>query len=45
TRQQLPEAAIVESMGGEIHLLPFLPDRSTTRIIERIGALTSEIGG
>lgn len=44
TRQQLPEAPVVEAMGGEIHLLPFLPDRSTTRIIERIGDIERAVG-
>ena len=44
TRQQLPEAPVVEAMGGEIHLLPFLPDRSTTRIIERIGNIKRAVG-
>jgi D-beta-D-heptose 7-phosphate kinase/D-beta-D-heptose 1-phosphate adenosyltransferase len=38
TRDRLPEAAVVESYGGVVQILPFLPDRSTTGIIERIQA-------
>ena len=36
TRDRLPEAALVERLGGEVRILPFVADRSTTRIIERI---------
>ncbi len=36
TRETLPEAALVESLGGRVEILPYLGDRSTTRIIERI---------
>jgi D-beta-D-heptose 7-phosphate kinase/D-beta-D-heptose 1-phosphate adenosyltransferase len=36
TRERLPEAAVVEACGGEVRILPFLADRSTTHIIERI---------
>lgn len=36
TRDRLPEAAIVESYGGVVQILPFVQDRSTTGIIERI---------
>ena len=32
----LPERALVESIGGRVVLLPLLPDRSTTALIERI---------
>jgi D-beta-D-heptose 7-phosphate kinase/D-beta-D-heptose 1-phosphate adenosyltransferase len=35
-RERLPEAPLVEALGGVVHILPFLADRSTTRIIERI---------
>jgi D-beta-D-heptose 7-phosphate kinase / D-beta-D-heptose 1-phosphate adenosyltransferase len=38
TRERLPEADIVESYGGVIQILPFIQDRSTTGIIERIQA-------
>jgi D-beta-D-heptose 7-phosphate kinase / D-beta-D-heptose 1-phosphate adenosyltransferase len=36
TRERLPEAAIVEGYGGRVQILPYLPDRSTSRIIQRI---------
>ena len=36
TRERLPEALLVEELGGVVHILPFLQDRSTTGIIERI---------
>jgi D-beta-D-heptose 7-phosphate kinase / D-beta-D-heptose 1-phosphate adenosyltransferase len=36
TRERLPEAPLVESHGGTVQILPYLDDRSTTRIIERI---------
>lgn len=34
----LPEAGIVEGYGGEVHLIPYRPGRSTTALIERIRA-------
>jgi D-beta-D-heptose 7-phosphate kinase/D-beta-D-heptose 1-phosphate adenosyltransferase len=36
TRDRLPEAELVESFGGVVRILPFIADRSTTDIIERI---------
>ena len=36
SRNKLPEAELVEELGGEVQLLPFLSDRSTTGTIERI---------
>jgi len=36
TRRTLPEAPLVESLGGEVRLLPYLEDHSTTGMIERI---------
>ncbi len=36
TRDRLPEAAIVEELGGAVQILPYLADRSTTDMIERI---------
>lgn len=36
TKEKLPEAAVVEQYGGEIVLLPLVPDQSTTHIIRRI---------
>jgi len=38
TRERLPEAALVESLGGEVRILPYVRERSTTGIIERIRA-------
>ncbi|HEX3178669.1 MAG TPA: D-glycero-beta-D-manno-heptose 1-phosphate adenylyltransferase [Methylomirabilota bacterium] len=38
TRQRLPEAAVVEAQGGEVRILPYLKDRSTSSIIERVRA-------
>jgi D-beta-D-heptose 7-phosphate kinase/D-beta-D-heptose 1-phosphate adenosyltransferase len=35
-RDNIPEAPLVEQLGGVVQLLPYLQDRSTTRIIERI---------
>lgn len=40
TRQTLPEAPLVESLGGTVRILPFTPDRSTTRVIEHIRETT-----
>jgi len=34
-----PEAAIVEAYGGRVAYLPYVPDRSTTLIIDRIRSL------
>lgn len=34
-----PEAPVVESYGGRVAYLPYVPDRSTTLIIERIRQL------
>lgn len=34
-----PEAEIVEGYGGRVAYLPYVPDRSTTLIIERIRSL------
>jgi D-beta-D-heptose 7-phosphate kinase / D-beta-D-heptose 1-phosphate adenosyltransferase len=36
TRETLPEASLVESLGGRVEILPYIQDRSTTSIIERI---------
>lgn len=36
TPAMLPEAATVERIGATVQILPYLEDRSTTRIIERI---------
>ncbi|MCW5936981.1 MAG: D-glycero-beta-D-manno-heptose 1-phosphate adenylyltransferase [Fimbriimonadaceae bacterium] len=34
--EDLPEARIVRAYGGEVVILPFLPNRSTTAILERL---------
>jgi D-beta-D-heptose 7-phosphate kinase/D-beta-D-heptose 1-phosphate adenosyltransferase len=36
TRARLPEAALVEELGGTVHVLPYLRESSTTGLIERI---------
>ncbi|MFO0593125.1 MAG: D-glycero-beta-D-manno-heptose 1-phosphate adenylyltransferase [Polyangiaceae bacterium] len=38
TRASLPEARAVEAAGGEVRILPFIDDRSTTSLIARIRA-------
>lgn len=38
TRAQLPEAGLVESLGGRVVLVPHLADRSTSDVIARIRA-------
>ena len=37
SRDTLPEAELVESLGGEVQILPLVEDRSTTRVIEQVG--------
>ncbi len=32
----LPEAAVVERHGGQVRLIPYLPEHSTSELIERI---------
>jgi len=36
TRETLPEAGLVERLGGAVCIFPYVEDRSTTGIIERI---------
>jgi D-beta-D-heptose 7-phosphate kinase/D-beta-D-heptose 1-phosphate adenosyltransferase len=36
TRERLPEAAVVERLGGEVRLLPFVADHSTSAIVRRV---------
>jgi rfaE bifunctional protein nucleotidyltransferase chain/domain len=36
TIEDLPEARVVDSYGGEVRILPYLPEHSTTELIERI---------
>jgi D-beta-D-heptose 7-phosphate kinase/D-beta-D-heptose 1-phosphate adenosyltransferase len=42
TRQTLPEANLVENLGGRVEILPYLENYSTTNVIERIRALLLE---
>ncbi len=36
TRETLPESSLVEELGGELQILPYIKDQSTTGVIERI---------
>jgi D-beta-D-heptose 7-phosphate kinase/D-beta-D-heptose 1-phosphate adenosyltransferase len=38
TRDRLPEAGLVEELGGAVRILSFVADRSTTGLIEKIRA-------
>jgi D-beta-D-heptose 7-phosphate kinase / D-beta-D-heptose 1-phosphate adenosyltransferase len=38
TPQMLPEAPLVEQLGGSVRILPYVEDRSTSGILERIRA-------
>src|SRR5207248_10718873 len=38
TRDRLPEAALVEELGGRVEILPLVRERSTTRLISKIRA-------
>jgi D-beta-D-heptose 7-phosphate kinase/D-beta-D-heptose 1-phosphate adenosyltransferase len=42
TKEKLPEASVVEALGGEIVFLPHIPDHSTTAIINRINLTKKE---
>jgi D-beta-D-heptose 7-phosphate kinase / D-beta-D-heptose 1-phosphate adenosyltransferase len=42
TRETLPEATLVEELGGEVVILPYVEDHSTTGIIERIKQIYAE---
>jgi D-beta-D-heptose 7-phosphate kinase/D-beta-D-heptose 1-phosphate adenosyltransferase len=39
TRETLPEAELVEELGGVVRILPYVDNRSTTRLIHHIRAL------
>jgi D-beta-D-heptose 7-phosphate kinase / D-beta-D-heptose 1-phosphate adenosyltransferase len=43
TRESLPEAPIVEALGGVVEILPYLPEHSTTSMIQRIRAVETAI--
>jgi D-beta-D-heptose 7-phosphate kinase/D-beta-D-heptose 1-phosphate adenosyltransferase len=36
TRHSLPETPLIEELGGEVVILPYLGDRSTTNLIQQI---------
>ncbi len=42
TKQTLPEAIVVEELGGIVEILPFVENRSTTSLINRICQLNRE---
>lgn len=44
TRERLPEASIVEELGGVVRILPFVDDRSTSRIIRRVQGSDGKTG-
>jgi D-beta-D-heptose 7-phosphate kinase/D-beta-D-heptose 1-phosphate adenosyltransferase len=41
---ELPEASLVEELGGSVRILPFMEDRSTTGIIEKIRKVDERAG-
>ena len=43
TRERLPEAPLVEELGGEIRILSLVADRSTTGLIEKIRTVDSRL--
>jgi D-beta-D-heptose 7-phosphate kinase / D-beta-D-heptose 1-phosphate adenosyltransferase len=45
TRDRLPEAALVEELGGRVEILPLVRERSTTKLISRIRAAESAAAG
>lgn len=42
TYDSLPEASLVEELGGRVQILPFMEDRSTTGMIDRIRAVEAD---
>ena len=46
TREQLPEADLVEALGGRVEILPYLAEYSTTHVIEKIRSMfIDEVAG
>lgn len=45
TLETLPEAPLVKELGGEVQILPYVEDRSTTGMIERIRKLSVSTRG
>ena len=44
TRDTLPEADLIEELGGIVRILPYVDNRSTTRLIHQIRALPVGVG-
>lgn len=42
--EMVPEAPLVRRLGGQVHTLGYVPDRSTSAIIERIRSQGEVIG-
>jgi len=42
TRQTLPETPLIEELGGEVVILPYVGDRSTTNLIQHIRTIHQE---
>lgn len=42
TRETLPEASLVEDLGGEVIILPYIGGRSTTELIHRIRQVNNQ---
>lgn len=42
TRETLPEASLVEQLGGRVEILPYLENHSTTNVIEKIREILSK---
>jgi D-beta-D-heptose 7-phosphate kinase/D-beta-D-heptose 1-phosphate adenosyltransferase len=45
TRDRLPEAALVEELGGRVEILPLVQERSTTGLITRIRSAAAPANG
>ena len=45
TRATLPEARVVEALGGVVEILPYVEERSTTSVISRIRAGVAGVAG
>jgi D-beta-D-heptose 7-phosphate kinase / D-beta-D-heptose 1-phosphate adenosyltransferase len=45
TVDMLPEAGLVERLGGTVHILPYVEDRSTTGLLRRIRSDHADHGG
>jgi D-beta-D-heptose 7-phosphate kinase/D-beta-D-heptose 1-phosphate adenosyltransferase len=41
-RDEIPEVPLVEALGGEVVLVPHVPDRSTTRLINGVRTRTDD---